>query len=222
MFFSMAVFAVAMLQHAQPQTLEEHLDALDAELVTVRNMFETGKADQTTMPEPGFLVRSADAPGEDGFHAVTVIALFTGSPADIAGVRIGDRLIMVGSRRLEHEPASVVHGLIKGKTDPLFLLVERKGTVLARVGITVQSRILPCRAEGVRQVGKRWLPGITLLEASASELRRAFVLNPKNPETQQRVVQKLVELNEVLVEFYEAVEDQIVDKTIEVCAVRFQ
>src|ERR1700741_1062134 len=100
MLFVMLAFALVQ-EPAKPQPTPEqrhaailkYLDTLDANLATTRRILETGTVQDLLKPEAGILVDSAEEPGPDGLHALTVVSLYAHSPAGDKDIRLGDRLL---------------------------------------------------------------------------------------------------------------------------------
>jgi len=136
--------------------------------------------DLNSLPKTGLLVSSADQPGDDGLHAVTVLGVLRPSPAQVAGVRPGDRLLRIGARRLEHEPTGVVYLLMEDTSGPLSVKLSRNGEEL---DVVIRREPLAClRAAGDSLDTRDWRRQLKkmreLLDVVADQLEKLGRLPP--------------------------------------------
>lgn len=183
----MHLLALLLLQVALPPDIEADRSKTLARILEVRETvedFDRHIADRFredhALPKTGLLVSSADQPGGDGLHAITILGVLHPSPAQTAGVRPGDRLLRIGARRLEHEPTSVVYMLLEDKPGPVTLMLSRNGEELT---LTVRRAPLLCLRIGAKRLDTRaWRSQLKkmreLLDVVADQLRKLEHLPP--------------------------------------------
>lgn len=85
----------------------------------------TGRAVDPAKAEPGIRVWQRDG-------AYVVVALYKGSPAEAAGVKVGDRLLAIDGKSLSTVRPEDLTALIEGEPDSICKLVVSRGGVILR------------------------------------------------------------------------------------------
>jgi hypothetical protein len=223
---------VLFLQTALPPELEEErTDALKkarAVLDTVEE-FDGYLADRfaadNTLPKTGLLVGSADAPGDDGLHALTVLGILRPSPAEDAGVRPGDRILRIGTRRIEHEPTDVAYLLLEDKPGSVMLAVARGTETLE---LTLHRRPLAClRAAAEHLDTRKWRAQLAqlreLLTTIADQLEKLSELPAEEHHPAvDAAAAAVVTASSVLPTLAENMKTGLYETTRETCRVAFE
>jgi C-terminal processing protease CtpA/Prc len=98
-----------------------------------------------------------------------VVSVFAGSPAHRAGVKVGDRILAIGARKLEHESTDIAGGLLDLKPGPVVLTLNRGGTALT---VTINREPLACLLEVAPEIRRGiWMTQIDRLRKLNAVLR---------------------------------------------------
>ncbi len=135
------------------EILNRQLEEIDTVLTMLEHDIASGTLIDTTVPQPGIVLNSEDeVDTSNGFHPVRVIAVYTGGPADRAGIRPGDRMLAIGPRHLEHETTKVVYLLLTQAKSPVVLTIQHPdGTPEV---LSVELKPLKCVGSAVRAMDK--------------------------------------------------------------------
>lgn len=139
------------------------LDEFDRDVQKLAAFMETRFDADANVPKTGIAVESAESTGEDGLHALTVMRVLVGGPADIAGVRPGDRIVAVGRRRITHESEKVFQIIADGAPGLIELTLSRNGTTRT---VTIDRAPLACLQRSSDRID------LTKWRAKIAELRR--------------------------------------------------
>ena len=220
----LALTRAVLLQVANPQVLEarslltDGLTAMDAALDEFEHIITTRLYEHAAKPHTGLRAESAEQPGPDGLHAVTVVSVIPGGPAAAVDVRAGDRLTAIGRRTLAHEPSDLIHMLLHSEGGPIVLTLDRDGKVQL---VKIDRKPIPCLTQAVDHLDReRWLERIDQFRLANDRLKKALAAIPDSAMAQ------FIELNDhyqqlqsMLQQSVAIFQTQLGLETIEACGV---
>jgi C-terminal processing protease CtpA/Prc len=183
------LLSLLLLTAPTPPQLQEQravvvkgLDQFDKDVDELGTFIDTRFSVDSGVPRTGLAVRSEDADA-DGLHPIIVETVIKDSPADIAGVRPGDRVLRVGQRRIEHETAQAFRLITDGTSGPLQLVLARGGTMIT---VTVVRCPLACVQRSSARINQAaWDKRLTELRR-ISAMIRSFLDNEAADSREKR------------------------------------
>ncbi len=176
--------------------LTAHLNALDQELTDMYAQVQSGFKEDTATPRSGMVVSSRTQPGEDALHALIVLRVFRGEPADVAGIKAGDRILFIGKRHIEHETTEIAYTLLDGTAGPLSVTISREQKTYS---IQIIRAPLRCAQNAVEKFDRaKWLRRITILRECTTDLNSAVQKYPNDQEKLEVVLSELIRIRRLL------------------------
>lgn len=162
---------------------EKSLSVFDERVEEFSGFVETRFSVDSDEPRTGMAVSSPENVGPDGLHPVFVETVIQESPAAIAGLKPGDRIVRIGQRTIEHETPQVVRALTDGIAGPLELGVLRNGEHLT---LTINRAPVACLQRASASINQeQWRRRIADLK-KLSSLARQGLDDPEIPDERAR------------------------------------
>lgn len=151
--------------------LVKSLDDMDHTLTEFAQLIDTRAAD-ADKPRTGITTTSAEDVDAQGLHALTAEIIVKGGPADLAGVRRGDRILRIGKRRIEHETTYVFKIITEGTAGPIDVLVSRGGQEIA---VTIDRGPIVCLQTAAAALNRTtWHKLIAVMRSESAAIRTAI------------------------------------------------
>lgn len=189
----LALTMVVLLQVSVPSTVEtreklmEGVRGLESALDEFETIITRRLSEHAAKPHTGLRSESAEAVGSDNLHALTVVSVIPDGPADVAGIRTGDRIIAIGLRSITHESSEIAEGLLNNGSGVLSLEIERD---CERRSASIARSPLPCLQKAVDDIDEAtWLALVSKFRVANALLREWL------DETPDRTLTQLYELN---------------------------
>ncbi len=200
------------------QKVIERLDALEKAVSKLHIDLSRQYPQMTAQPMVGLVVQSDLEMDSSGLHALTVIGVPIDEPGDRAGIRRGDRIMAIGQRRIEHEPAEVAYLLLDNGPGPINLTIRRDGQDLVR---TIQRAPMTCvqRAAKKLNVGT-WQDNLADFYKEFRMIREQLLKDPVGDDLIQTITGKIRELEEQLLTTRGRVEADINELVSKECTIR--
>ena len=145
------------------------LDGIESSLKELEVFINTKFSADSDEPKTGMAVESPDDIDPDGLHAVIVHTVIKGSPADLAGIRPGDRILRIGARTLEHENGQLVRMLTDGTAGPQSIVLRRGSHELT---VSVARAPIACLQRASSDIDQvRWHKRIADMRDIAATIR---------------------------------------------------
>lgn len=151
--------------------LVKSLDDMDRMITDFERIVDSRPTDADT-PRTGITTTSAEDVDTQGLHALTAEIIVKDSPADLAGVRRGDRILRVGNRRIEHETTTVFKLITEGTKGPIPLLLLRNGQELT---VTIDRKPIACFQKAAASLNRAlWHQLINATRAENADIRKSL------------------------------------------------
>lgn len=133
------------------QELIRHTERLRATIQELQVSVENGYIKNLDAPGVGMIVDSDHDRGADGLYAAWILGVYKSGPADLAGIKPGDRLLSVNERTIENETKDVIYSLLSGPQGTVHVRVRRDDSVFTFI---IARAPLPCLRHAVASLDK--------------------------------------------------------------------
>lgn len=176
--FSVTLLLMAQAATASPaappvnelrEVVVRGLNSFDESVNELNGFIVTRFAADSDAPKTGLALSSPEEVDAQNLHPLIVETVIIGSPADLADVRPGDRIVRLGRRRIEHESPEVFRNLTEDKPGPLELAVLRSGEELT---LTIHRAPIACLQRSSARIDqKKWAQRIGELRKLSAMIR---------------------------------------------------
>jgi C-terminal processing protease CtpA/Prc len=155
------MLALFLLAQAPPTAEDEAyallvrgLDTFDARIDEFETFLTTRYPASSNSPKTGMALDSPPEVDAEHLHPLVVRTVIVDSPADRAGIRPGDRVTRIGTRRMEHESPEVFRVLTEDAPGPLEVGIRRGTTDLT---VTMDRTPIVCLQRSAARIDQeKW------------------------------------------------------------------